>query len=269
VAVPACLRLADEIFPRVRAACARRLVADEGWSQARAAQFLGISQAMVSKHVASRPPRPDAIVDRLADDLIAEALTPQAAAGASSWCATLSIEEERPGGRAALQDLLAAERTLRSRGPLKLMPQIGLNIARAIPGAEAAHDVLAFPGRLVAAGDRMVAPAPPAFGGSQHLARCLLTLRKRDPSLLAIANVRGGPDAVRALRAIGSRPATLAGAGAPDARFERAARQGARPATLLHDPGAVGIEPCLYIAASDAQGVAARILELENVLVKP
>ncbi|MEA3166241.1 MAG: hypothetical protein QOJ26_1110, partial [Thermoplasmata archaeon] len=109
--VPACLRLADEVFPRVRAIAVRRLV-EQGWSQSRAGDAVGLSQAMVSRHLATREPD-DPMAQRLADDLVRSLVSPEAtgsAHGPSDWCTTLTVGQDRPGGEDALRDLLAAER---------------------------------------------------------------------------------------------------------------------------------------------------------------
>jgi predicted fused transcriptional regulator/phosphomethylpyrimidine kinase len=274
--VPACLRLADDVFPRVRALAARRLVAG-GWSQERAGRAVGLSQAMVSRHLAAAEPD-DPLARRLAEDLVAalQAESARAAApadGPSAWCGTLTVGQERPGGPDALRDLLEAERLLREANPLRLMPQVGLNVARAVPGAASAADVLAFPGRLVEAGGRIVSPAPPAFGGSSHLAGVLLALRAANAPAFALANVRGGADSLAAAKRLGWAVATVrrdrAGGGAgggSDAPVLAAAR-GAAAADALHDAGAVGLEPCLYVAGRDARDAARRILQLHSALV--
>ncbi|HUR25343.1 MAG TPA: thiamine-phosphate synthase family protein [Candidatus Thermoplasmatota archaeon] len=273
--VPACLRLADEVFPRVRAIAARRLV-DHGWSQARAGVALGLSQAMVSRHLATREPE-DPVALRLADDLVASLVAPRPAGtahGPSEWCTTLTIGQDRAGGDEALRDLLAAERTLRAGNPLALMPQVGLNVARAVAGARSTEDVLAFPGRLVEAGGRILNPAPPAFGGSGHLARILLA-RRENPSgatTQALANVRAGRDVLAAAKRLGWSVAAVnrgrSGAAAGEAPVLAAARSSPQ-AVALHDPGAVGLEPCLYVAGADASDAAARILALHDALVIP
>jgi predicted fused transcriptional regulator/phosphomethylpyrimidine kinase len=265
VALPACLRLSEEVFPRVRAAAARRLVG-QGWSQARAAQAVGLSQPMVSRHLAA-PAEQDPLVLTMADELADEAANPRPhGAGASAWCATLAVGQERPGGEAALADLLAAERLLRERNPIAVVPQVGLNLARALPASAKPEEVLAFPGRLVEAGGRLVAPAPPAFGGSGHLARLLLHLRGRDAASasapLALANVRGGKEAAAAAKKLGWTVATLSGEGDAESRFRRAAAK----ADAYHDPGAVGTEPCLYLPGADARAVAQKILQLATVI---
>lgn len=267
--VPACLRLADDVFPRVRAIAVRRLVA-LGWSQTRAGEAVGLSQAMVSRHLSNAEPD-DAVAQRLAEDLVQALVSPAAsgpAHGPSEWCATLTVGQDRPGGDEALRDLLAAERALRSGNPVRLMPQVGLNLARAVPGAASADDVLAFPGRLVEAGGRILNPAPPAFGGSGHLARVLLARREASPGTLALANVRAGPDVLAAAKRLRWTVAPIVrGKGATDEAPVLAAARASGKAVALHDPGAVGLEPCLYVAGNDASAVAANLLLLHDALV--
>ena len=267
--VPACLRLADDVFPRVRAIAARRLVA-QGWSQQRAGAAVGLSQAMVSRHLAAAEPD-DPVASRLADDLVAALLGPAAAQpadGPSTWCSTLTIGQERAGGEDALRDLLDAERRLREANPAQLMPQVGLNLARAVPAAASPGDVLAFPGRIVEAGGRIVSPAPPAFGGSGHLAGVLLELRATRPAMLALANVRGGSDVLAAAKRLGWKvaPVRRGPRSNGDGPVLEAARS-ARAADALHDPGAHGLEPCLYVPGSDAADAVGRLLRLHDALV--
>lgn len=263
--LPACLRLADDVFPRVRAHAARRLV-DAGWSQSRTGQALGLSQAMVSKHLAA-PPATDPLVERLADELAQEALHPQVGAGTSPWCTTLTDTHQSPQHEAALQDILAAERMLAAAPPLAVVPQVGLNLAVAVPHATDPAGVIAFPGRLVEAGGRLLRPAPPAFGGSGHLARILLALRAKHGHV-AVANVRGGTQLVAAARRLGWTVQQLdrAPRDATEAPLVTAIAAGRKGVDALHDPGAVGLEACLYIAGPDAQAVANKILALQEEL---
>jgi predicted fused transcriptional regulator/phosphomethylpyrimidine kinase len=270
--VPACLRLADEVFPRVRAIAARRLV-ELGWSQGRAGEAVGLSQAMVSRHLSTREPD-DPVAQRLADDLVQALVAPQPAGsahGPSDWCTTLTVGQDRAGGDEALRDLLSAERALRAGNPVRLMPQVGLNVARAIPEARSVDDVLAFPGRLVEAGGRILNPAPPAFGGSGHLARVLLARREAQPRTAALANVRAGRDVLAAAKRLGWAVATVSRgkAAAADEAPVLASARASPKAVALHDPGAVGLEPCLYVAGADAAEVASRILQLHDSLVTP
>lgn len=264
VPVPACFHLADKVFPRVRAEAARRLV-HAGWSQTPIAKALGVSQAMVSKYAARGEAETDPLVLRLVDELLQELESPPAD-GPSPWCHTLHVAPGRRGGDEALQDLLAAERRLLSDPPRAVVPQIGLNLARALPDATGPEDVLSFPGRIVAAGGALLSPAPPEFGASQHLAGCLLALRRHDPTVLALGSIRGGPAVCKAA----GREGGVAEMSAPEQdralAFAAALKASTGVPPFVHDPGAFGIEPCLYVAGRDAAEVAERILQIQRRL---
>ncbi len=254
--VPACFHLADHVFPRVRAEAARRLVAD-GWSQSRTADAIGVSQAMISKYQA-RDEDEDPLVLRLVDELIADLDNSALRDGPSTWCTTLTVARDH--GDHALDDLLQAERHLLSVNIAAVMPQVGMNLARALPGATDPSKILAYPARLVLAGDRILRPAPPVLGGSKHLAACLLALRARDEDIHALANIRGGADLAR----IAGTSVRLDGDGDRTELFLQAVQKSPRTPMLIHDPGAIGIEPCLYVAGHTATDVAKTILRLAS-----
>lgn len=240
VALPACFHLAEDLFPRVRAHAAHQW-RSAGWSQTRIAAQLGVSQAMVSKYLRQLP-QADALAQRLAADLVVEDAS-------FNWCETLEPTVRRAGARAAMDDLLAAEARLLAAAPVHLVPEVGLNMARALPDAASSDDVLAYPARIVAAGDQLVRPISPAFGASRHLAGVLLAMRETNPAITAVANVRppAGVQAARVDRTTDAAdPIVAAAAGV----------------TTLHDPGAFGIEPALYVAGTSAAHVVDQLLSL-------
>ncbi len=216
---------------------------------------------MVSKY-AAKPSDDDALVLRMTEDLLQSLERPED--GASLWCQTLVPATTGEPAKAALNDLLAAERTLVADPPLSVVPQIGMNIAVAPPEATAPEDILAFPGRMVAAGDRLVSPVPPAWGASKHLAACLLALAPRS-GVRAIANILADADTVAAAQALGLNPVQI-DRGAVDHGVLRAFSDGA---TCVHDPGAHGIEPCLYITGETAEAVAEHIQSIHAARGNP
>jgi predicted fused transcriptional regulator/phosphomethylpyrimidine kinase len=254
--LPACFHLADTVFPRVRGEAARSLVA-QGWSQSKAAEAVGVSQVMVSKYV-QRQAETDQVVLHLAGDLVASSIARAPTDG--SWCDAVRAAQDTAGDE-ALQDLLAAQAMLQAAPPLKVVPQIGLNIARAPAGAATTDQVLAFPARLVAAGHQLVCPSPPAPGGSRHLAAGLLKMQAAGGTNSAAANVLATAQAVAAVHKLGWKIRDLPPGTDPDSRF-LAAIDG--KTKVFHDAGALGIEPCLYIAGADALSVAKDILQLHE-----
>lgn len=259
--LPPCFYLQQDLFPKVRAEGARHLM-ERGWSQTRVAQALRISQAMVSRYGRASPDH-DPLVQSLVQQLLQD-LEGDEGRTESPWCHTFGAAEDRPGAREALTDLLQAEHILGRGAPARLMPQVGLNIAVALPGAQAPRDVMSYPGRIIHADGRLVAPLPPTLGSSGHLARCLLLVRSRYPQVRAIANVRGSRAAAKAADSLATTWNLQGGDGEREEQLaEELERRRKQPAYVV-DPGGFGIEPCIYVCGSDAAHVAKRILSLHD-----
>lgn len=274
MAVPACFHLAETVFPRVRAEAGRQLVA-KGWSQTRAGQHLGISQAMVSKYVTSSQSETDPLVLRLVADLVDVNASP-------SWCQTLDVHHSKPGAGNALEDLLGAEAALLAASPANMMPQLGINIAVALPDAIATDDVLAYPARIVNVAGKFLRPAAPTYGASQHLSQILLAVRGARAQLRCVANVRGGRDVAQAIAATPS--AIVIGDGDRTVLVPKAVADGPSlqlgattvteasiahgHAILVHDEGGLGIEPCLYVFGESAAAVVATIQTISKQLLE-
>ncbi|MFH0809439.1 MAG: bifunctional hydroxymethylpyrimidine kinase/phosphomethylpyrimidine kinase [Pseudomonadota bacterium] len=111
-----------------------------------------------------------------------------------------------------LEELAVALDTLRRHPAAGLMPEVGMNLAFALPGATATDLVAAFPGRLGLHGGRITPFGPPRFGASSHVARIVLTAMRHDATLRAALNIRYDE---RTLAACGE-------AGLRLARFDRA-----------------------------------------------
>ena len=71
-----------------------------------------------------------------------------------------------------------------------LVPEVGMNIAMALPHAENTSEVAAIPGRLVRVFDRVRSYSCPEFGASSHLARYLLEVLKYDERKRAAINIK-------------------------------------------------------------------------------
>ena len=71
-----------------------------------------------------------------------------------------------------------------------LVPEVGMNIAMAIPYAEGAADVAAIEGRIVRTSRGVRAVGNPRFGCSLHLTRYILEIIKHDESKRAAINLK-------------------------------------------------------------------------------
>lgn len=285
--------VAGSFVPTWRSLLARRLH-ERGLSQTEIAALLGVSQSAVSKHLQGKlgadarlesEPRLLATVERVAKGLHERTLSPfQALLEAEALVRQFEDrgpicrihEEEMPElqglgcdicirvgatsllpEQAALQDLRAALRILEATpGLAPLVPHVGTNLARAVPGARDVSEVAAIPGGLFVMRGAVKVPAAPDFGVSRHVAEVLLAVLRAEPSRLACLNLAPAPGLLAAARAAGfrveqvspemeRRPASLAFAGpVPD---------------LFHHEGAFGIEPQAYLLAADAVALAQRV----------
>jgi predicted fused transcriptional regulator/phosphomethylpyrimidine kinase/predicted transcriptional regulator len=274
-----------------------RALGKRGCNQTEIAALLGITQSAVSKHLAGKlgadprlenEPRILATVERVADGLMARTLSPfEALSMAMALVRELEDrgpicrihEEEMPSLRglgcdlclragasdlvpeqAALTDLRAALRVLENaEGLAALLPHVGSNLARALPGARSVEEVAAVPGALYETRGTVKVPAPPEFGVSRHVAEVLLAVLRADPTRLACLNLAPARPLLERARAGGLRVERV------PAAVERApgslAFEGPVPDLFYHE-GDFGVEPQAYLVGPDARSLALRAREL-------
>ena len=282
---PPCTVLNDRFLPTLRGLTARRL-SRAGWAQSAIADTLGVSQGMVSKYLTrDLPMEPPGEMERLAAEAADLIMHGTDRAGLTDlvckWCfafkergrlceyhpvASCSVcmnlrSEENIGDRLrVLEDISEAIRHLENTGAGYLSPQVRINIARALGGAESSMDVAAIPGRLVPVAGGFRAIAPPEFGASRHLASLLLTTTGRQQDLRAVMNIRYEPGMDRWLK---ESPGV--------AYLDRAvyrdissfiASEAWDGQEIIVDPGDFGIEPCTYVFGTSAVRVVDRVLSL-------
>jgi predicted fused transcriptional regulator/phosphomethylpyrimidine kinase/predicted transcriptional regulator len=282
--------VADAFVPTWRSLLARRL-SEKGLSQNDIAAALGVTQSAVSKHLQGKllahptlvaEPRVLATVDRVAEGLHAKTMSPfEALLAAESLVRELedrgpicALHEEampslkglgcdicvRVGAsaalpeQAALQDLRGALRVLESTpGLAALLPHVGTNVVRALPGATDPSQVAAVPGRLFVIRGAVKVPAAPEFGVSRHVAEVLLAAMRRDPTKLACLNLAPHAGLLSAARRAGLRVERVG------AEMERAPASLAFPGRVpdvFHHEGAFGVEPQAYFVGPDATSLA-------------
>ncbi len=71
-----------------------------------------------------------------------------------------------------------------------LVPEVQINLAYALPYARDYSEVAAFPGRIVAIGERAQPVGCPRFGASRHVANVVLTAMRHDPRKRAAMNIK-------------------------------------------------------------------------------
>jgi hydroxymethylpyrimidine kinase/phosphomethylpyrimidine kinase len=99
-----------------------------------------------------------------------------------------------------IQELKKAILRLRDGRVGHLIPEVSSNLGYALPFAEGAEDVAAFPGRIVRMGDSIATQGDPEFGASRHIARIILTVMANHPEHCAAMNIRYSKENVACLR---------------------------------------------------------------------
>jgi hydroxymethylpyrimidine/phosphomethylpyrimidine kinase len=173
----------------------------------------------------------------------------------------------------AISDVQKAVAILESSADFAaLIPEVGCNVAAALPHAASADEVCAVKGRIVRLQDRARAVGCPAFGASSHVARIVLAAMHHDAGLRAALNIRYSEDVLEVIRDMGLAVGSFDRAHEPEgvSTMEWGTRTAIDTYRKLHnrvpdvvfDKGAVGKEPMVRLLvhrAVDAAGLAVEI----------
>ncbi|MFO7817535.1 MAG: bifunctional hydroxymethylpyrimidine kinase/phosphomethylpyrimidine kinase [Desulfovibrionales bacterium] len=81
----------------------------------------------------------------------------------------------------------------------KLVPEVGMNLAHALPFPETFEHVAAFDGRIRRTKSGRLLFGCPSFGSSTHMAKVLLSARKLNVKINCVANIRFNTDILEAV----------------------------------------------------------------------
>ena len=279
----------DRFLPTVRSMLAAEL-ADRGFAQREIADRLGVSQAAVSQYLAGEGggeerfvdhPRMQATIERIAEgfdtgrmddyealaelmELVHEfedrgpicAIHEEEMPALAGMGCDLCVRGRDRAVQAERETLSNVRRAVRrfanTPDAAAHVPNVGTNVAMALPDAADETDVAAVPGRLHAMRGGINVPANPEFGASQHVATTVLAATAADPSIRGAINLATSDDLLAAV------PERI-DAVEFDAKYaDRRARLGdlfasGVPRVLYHE-GAFGIEPITYVLGESAVG---------------
>lgn len=177
-----------------------------------------------------------------------------------------------------LKNLEEARRLIESNPNIvKLIPEVGMNIAMAAPYALEIEDIAAIDGRIVKTTLGAKASGCPKFGCSRHLAKYLIEILKYDQRKKAAANIKYSENILKLLERRGfiisfydrlKEPSDIKkveGMSIPWGVKEAIVRVG-KPPDVIYHKGDVGKEPMIVLFGSDATSIAKLLLEIaENV----
>ena len=170
-----------------------------------------------------------------------------------------------------IQELKKALETLKQRHLGLLIPEVSSNLGYALPGAEGAEDVAAFPGRIIRLRDTVASLSDPEFGASQHIAKIILTVMNFDAEYGSAMNIRYSRENVARLRRKGflvghfdrkrePRQVKEKEGSSLEWGVQDVLRRLKRVPDFIYDEGDVGKEPMIRVLGRDPMEVVQKVI---------
>jgi len=159
-----------------------------------------------------------------------------------------------------------------------LVPEVGMNIAMAIPYAEGINDVAAVDGRIVKTSEGVRAGSP-KFGCSSHLTKYIIEVTRCDETKTAAINIKFSNNILKALEKRGmtislydrrkepEKIKRVEGMTIPWGVKEAIKKVGKAPDVIYHK-GDVGKEPMIVIFGGQAYDLAKLVVQLAKEMEK-
>ncbi len=267
--IPPCMEINRKVLPEVRRRAAL-ILKERGYGQNEIAEGLQVTQAMVSKYMKAKPKRMgeemedsvESMARELAEGIISgkgRAELIESFCGScfrmresGSFCSVHNVKDcrvcmnirgiQEAGDRAdAIRDVESAIPMLEGINP-GLIPEVRVNIARAIENPQGINDVVAIPGRMVEIKGRLRALTRPEFGASRHLSGKLLRVMSEREDVFAVINILFNEEIGTAIELAGLKD------------------------EVIIDRGDFGREPCVYVLGRSATEAASRVMLLSEMV---
>lgn len=162
----------------------------------------------------------------------------------------------------------------------KLIPEVRTNLVMCIEDAKSVKDVVGIPGRITHVFGKVVPVGDPSYGGSWHMARLLLAIRKYFPEIRAAINLKYDKKIIELARELGytvsffdrkkepKEVKEIEGKTMEWAAGEIFKNAKGRVPQIVYDLGDWGKEPGIVIFGKDAVEVVRRTLKLIHEAVK-
>jgi hydroxymethylpyrimidine/phosphomethylpyrimidine kinase len=153
------------------------------------------------------------------------------------------------------------------------VPEVGMNVAMAIPYAEEVNDVAAIDGRIVKTLRGVKAVGNAKFGCSSHLAKYILEITKHDESKKAAINIKFSEDTLKILEKRGMTISFYDRAKEPEEikkiegmtipwGIKEAIKAVGKAPDVVYHRGDIGKEPMMVIFGGNAYDLAKLLIEL-------
>lgn len=178
-------------------------------------------------------------------------------------------------GEEAIEVQKAAKRLVDLSGFERLIPEVGTNIAMAPMDGQRREDVVGLTGRIVKVDGKPYLAGYPAPGGSEHVAKIVLTAMKHDPQYRAAMNIKFSEKILEKCRDLGLDFVSFNREEEPsdvDSTMEwgteRAMEAHVNIPDAIYDEGAVGKESMIRLLGKKATDLSEKVVSITKELEK-
>jgi len=149
-----------------------------------------------------------------------------------------------------------------------ILPEVGTNIAMALPNAKSLEEVAGLTGRIIRVEDKAVGVGEPKFGTTRFMGTVLLAAMRYNPEFRAVINIKYSPEIVKICKELGMNAKTHDWKEKPKEAIEMKCTI---PFTIdklqeapevVYDLGDVGVEALITIFGQTAVDVARKTIRL-------
>lgn len=172
------------------------------------------------------------------------------------------------GSKEIIEVQKAAKRLVNTPGFAELIPEVGTNIAMAPKNARELGDVVGLSGRIIKVSGKARLTGVPVSGGSEHVARIVLTTMKHDPQIRACVNIRYYPRIVEEFRESGLEVVEFDRAREPEGvktmkwGTEQAIEKAGGVPDVIFDKGGIGKEAMIRVLGKNPSEAAEKALRV-------
>jgi hydroxymethylpyrimidine/phosphomethylpyrimidine kinase len=167
-----------------------------------------------------------------------------------------------------MEDVRSAVEIIERRLPPEMVPEVGMNLAYALPYPQGYREICGVQGRMVRVGDGIRRVGDVRFGGSRHIARVVMAASAADPEVRCVMNLRYSEDILAELVSFGLDVGCFDRAEEPDSvsSMEWGTAQAimgcGHVPDVIFDRGGVGKEPMVRVLGRDPEEVLGKIAGL-------
>ncbi len=175
-----------------------------------------------------------------------------------------TLYKEAMRGR-MIEEVRSAVETIEQRLPPELVPEVGMNLAYALPYPQGYREICGVQGRLVRVGGHIRRAGEVRFEGSRHIARVVMAAAAADPEVRCVMNLRYSEETLATLESFGLDIGSFDRAEEPESVSSmewgtaKAIERCGHVPDVIFDRGGAGKEPMIRVLGRDPEEVLGKI----------